>query len=283
MAVRANINFRSPNRPLVCGIVNVTSDSFSDGGRYVDPKLAIKHALTLVEQGADIVDIGGESTRPGSLPVSVDEELSRVLPVISGIRQQSEIPISIDTMKPEVAEQAMKAGADIWNDVSALRHDKTSLTKAAELGCPVVLMHMQGEPKTMQDAPIYENVFCEVLDFLQSRITAALQAGVAKTNILVDPGIGFGKTLQDNLKLLANLDKLQEQTDCPIMLGASRKRMIGELDFSAPTDDRLGGSLALVAAAYYQGIAMVRVHDVRETVQMLRVLTAVDFQGKANE
>jgi len=277
------MNFRSSDRPLVCGIVNVTPDSFSDGGRYVDRKLAIKHALTLVEQGADIVDIGGESTRPGSLPVCADEELSRVLPVISGIRQQSKISISIDTMKPEVAKQAMAAGADIWNDVSALRHDKTSLDVAAELGCPMVLMHMQGEPKTMQNAPTYEDVFCEVLDFLQSRIEAALQAGVVKKNILVDPGIGFGKTLQNNLELLANLGKLQEQTDCPVMLGASRKRMIGELDFSAPTDDRLGGSLALVAAAYYQELAMVRVHDVRETVQMLRVLKAVDSQGKTDE
>ncbi|MCF6292342.1 MAG: dihydropteroate synthase [Robiginitomaculum sp.] len=283
MAARANMNFRSSDRPLVCGIVNVTPDSFSDGGRYVDPDLAIKHALTLIGQGADIVDIGGESTRPGSLPVCKAEELSRVLPVITAIRQQSEVPISIDTMKPQVAEQAIAIGADIWNDVSALRHDTTSLNVAAELGCPMVLMHMQGEPKTMQNAPAYKDVFCEVLDFLQSRIDAALQAGVAKKNILVDPGIGFGKTLQDNLELLANLDKLQQQTDFPVMLGASRKRMIGELDFSAPTDDRLGGSLALVAAAYYQEIAMVRVHDVRETVQMLRVLKAVDSQGKTDE
>lgn len=283
MAVIGEINFNSSSWALVCGIVNVTPDSFFDGGIYEDPATAIKHALTLVEQGADIIDVGGESTRPGSESVSIDEELSRILPVISGIRQQSKIPISIDTMKPQVAEQAMAAGANVWNDVSALGYDATSLTKAAELGCPVILMHMQGQPKTMQDAPVYEDVFFEVLTFLQGRIEAALQAGIAKKNIFVDPGIGFGKTLQDNLKLLANLDKLQRKVDCPVMLGASRKRLIGEIDSSALTDDRLGGSLAMVAAAYYQKLAMVRVHDVRETVQMLKVLRAVNSQGKVDD
>ena len=237
----------------------------------------------MAAQGADLVDVGGESTRPGAIRVSVDEELSRIVPVIAGVRQQSEIPISIDTMKPQVAEQAMAAGANIWNDVSALCYEPTSLAKAAELGCPVILMHMQGQPKTMQDDPVYDDVFCDVSDFLQSRIDAALQAGVAKDNIIIDPGIGFGKSLQDNLKLLANLDKLQEQTDFPVMLGASRKRLIGELDSSVLTDDRLGGSLAMVAAAYYQRVAMVRVHDVRETLQMLRVLKAVNSQGKTDE
>ncbi|PHR58373.1 MAG: dihydropteroate synthase [Robiginitomaculum sp.] len=270
-------NVRSTqNRPLVCGILNVTPDSFSDGGQYRSAPRAIEHGLQLAAQGADLLDIGGESARPGADPVPIEAELERVLPVIEGISQQSSIPISIDTMKPEMARAALAAGAKVWNDVSALAFDPNSAAMAAELDCPLILMHMQGAPKTMQKNPTYGDVLAEVIVFLQSRIELALQAGVKRCNIMVDPGIGFGKKLADNLALLANLDRLAEQTGCPVLLGASRKRFIADLDPQASADQRLGGSLASIAAAFAQKVALVRVHDVAETVQMLRVLEAIE-------
>jgi len=270
-------------RPLVCGILNVTPDSFSDGGQFFDTKAAIDHGLQMVAAGADMLDIGGESTRPNADKIAVTEETARVVPVILGIRQRSAIPISIDTMKPETAEQAMIAGAGVWNDVSALRHDARAAALAAKLGCSMVLMHMQGTPQTMQTNPVYDDVVGEVIAFLQQRIAVAEQAGIERQKIWVDPGIGFGKRLEDNLALLANLDKLAQQTGCPVFLGASRKRFIAELSANAPEDQRLGGSLACVAMAFAQNVSVVRVHDVFEAVQMLQVLHSGKEKHAQNE
>lgn len=262
-------------RPQVMGIVNVTPDSFSDGGRFFDPAEGIEHARRLIAQGADILDIGGESTRPGATPVSAFEEIRRVVPVIEAVRAASTVPISIDTMKPDVARAAVKAGAAIWNDVSALRFAPEAPEVAAELGCEVVLMHMLGEPGTMQAAPRYDDVVAEVEAFLLARAFTAMTAGVAKEKIWLDPGIGFGKTVEHNLALLAALPRFVA-LGYPILLGASRKRFIAGVDASArEAGDRLGGSLAAHLAAAAAGVAAVRVHDVRETVQALAVQAAI--------
>ena len=261
--------------PRVMGIVNVTPDSFSDGGRLTTVEAAVAHGLRLVEQGADILDIGGESTRPGAEPVDADAEIARVVPVIEGLRARWDGPISIDTMKPAVARAAVAAGATLWNDVTALGHAPDSLATAAELGCDVVLMHMKGEPRTMQTDPRYYDVVAEVADWLAARAGAAMAAGVARERIWLDPGIGFGKTAAHNLALTTNLHRLAE-TGFPILYGASRKRTIQSIDPSATDpDDRLGGSLALALEAARRGAAIIRVHDVRETVQALAVQAAV--------
>ncbi len=264
-----------PNRPRVMGIVNVTPDSFSDGGRLADVEAAVAHGLRLVEQGADVLDIGGESTRPGAEPVAAAEEIARVVPVIQGLRRRWAGPISIDTMKPEVARAAVAAGATMWNDVAALTHAPDSLVTAAALGCDVVLMHMQGEPRTMQADPRYDDVVAEVVAWLVARAEAAIAAGVARERIWLDPGLGFGKTAAHNLALTAHLDRLAK-TGFPVLYGASRKRTIQSIDPSA-TDplDRLGGSLALALEAARRGAAIVRVHDVRETVQALALQAAL--------
>lgn len=262
-------------RPRVMGIVNVTPDSFSDGGRFFDPAEGIEHARRLIAQGADILDVGGESTRPGATPVSAFDEILRVVPVIEAIASASAAPISIDTMKPEVARAAVKAGARIWNDVSALRFSPDAPEVAAELGCEVVLMHMLGEPGTMQQAPAYDDVVAEVEAFLLARAFTAMAAGVAKDKIWLDPGIGFGKTTAHNLALLAALPRFVA-LGYPILLGASRKRFIAGVDPSArEAGDRLGGSLAAHLAGAEAGVAAVRVHDVRETVQALDVRAAI--------
>lgn len=262
------------SRPQVMGIVNVTPDSFSDGGRLATVEAAVAHGLTLVDQGADILDIGGESTRPGAGPVNAAEEMARVLPVIAGLRARWAGPISIDTMKPEVARAAVGAGATLWNDVTALGEPE-SLETAAELGCDVVLMHMQGEPRTMQADPRYADVVTEVIDWLTARAATAMAAGVARERIRLDPGIGFGKTAAHNLALTAGLERLVA-TGFPVLYGASRKRMIQTIDASATeAGDRLGGSLALALEAARRGAAVIRVHDVRETVQALKVQAAV--------
>lgn len=257
------------------GIVNVTPDSFSDGGRFVSAADGIEHARRLIAQGADILDIGGESTRPGATPVSEFDEILRVVPLIEAIRQASDIPISIDTMKPGVARAAVKAGATIWNDVAALRFSPEAPEVAAELGCEVVLMHMLGQPGTMQDAPRYDDVVAEVEAFLLARAFTAMAAGVAKEKIWLDPGIGFGKTVQHNLALLNALPRFVA-LGYPILLGASRKRFIAGIDPSAgEASDRLGGSLAAHLHGAAAGVAAVRVHDVRETVQALDVQAAI--------
>jgi dihydropteroate synthase len=257
------------------GVVNVTPDSFSDGGRFLDPEVAAAHALALLDQGADMLDIGGESTRPGAEPVSAHNEIARIVPVIQAVRRQSAAPISVDTMKPEVMRAAKAVGADIWNDVTALSWAPDSLAVAAELGCQVVLMHMRGEPGTMQDSPVYGDVVAEVADYLRARAEAAMAAGVAREAIWLDPGIGFGKTPQHNLALLADLDRLTA-LGFRTLLGASRKRFIRSIDASATqTSDRLGGSIAVALKAAEAGVDAVRAHDVRETVQALKVWAAM--------
>jgi len=252
------------------GIVNVTPDSFSDGGRYAAAEAAVAHARTLVQQGAAIVDVGGESTRPGAEPVSEEEELLRTIPVITTIARNWDGPISIDTLKPAVAREAVLAGATIWNDVSALGGFGAP-EMAAALGCEVILMHMKGEPRTMQDDPRYDDVLAEVIEFLLERAELALGAGVSRDKIMLDPGIGFGKTLEHNLTLLRSLERIGD-IGFPMVLGASRKRTIQAIDPSAvDAGDRLGGSLALALHAAEKGCAVIRAHDVRETVQALKV------------
>ena len=257
------------------GIVNVTPDSFSDGGRYLGHDAALAHARRLIAEGADILDIGGESTRPGAEPVDEAEEIVRTVPLIAAIRAESPIPISIDTMKPAVARAAVAAGATIWNDVAALRFSPDAPAVAAGLGCEVVLMHMLGEPRTMQDAPRYDDVVAEVEAFLLARAAVAQAVGVARENIWLDPGIGFGKTLDHNLALLAALPRLCGH-GYRVLLGASRKRFIAALDpLAKNADDRLGGSLAAALHGARSGVAAVRVHDLRETVQALAVQAGI--------
>jgi dihydropteroate synthase len=266
-------------RPRVMGIVNATPDSFSDGGRFLDLQAALAHARRLIDDGADILDVGGESTRPGAAPVAAAEEIERVVPLIAALRADSDIPISIDTMKPQVARAAVRAGASIWNDVTALRQAPDSLDVAAALGCDVVLMHMQGEPQTMQAEPHYDDVVAEVAAFLAARAEAAMAAGVARERIWLDPGVGFGKhRLRHNLPLMAGLGRVVA-LGFPVLLGASRKSFIGALDGEAPAEARLGGSIAAALAGAAAGVAAVRVHDVRETVQALAVQAAIAQAG----
>lgn len=263
-----------PSRPMVMGVINATPDSFSDGGQFVRPDAALEHARKLIAQGADVLDIGGESTRPGADTVDVAEELARVLPIIAAIRGESDIAISIDTRKPEVARAAVAAGATCWNDVSALTFAADSLATAVELNVPVVLMHAQGDPKTMQQSPVYRDVTGEVLNFLVGRIGHAIQAGLKLSNIIVDPGIGFGKTLEHNLTLMRDLSRFVA-LGRPVLVGASRKRFIAALDQGADVNDRLGGSVAAALFAAQQGAQIVRVHDVAETRQALTIQAAL--------
>ena len=259
-----------PDRPRLLGIVNATPDSFSDGGRH-EGHAGVRHGLRLLEGGADALDIGGESTRPGAAPVPLGQELDRVLPVIEGLRAETDAPISIDTRRASVARAAVAAGADCWNDVSALRGE-SSLEAAAALGVPVILMHMRGEPGTMQAAPAYDDVLGEVIGFLAERRNAARAAGVAE--VVADPGLGFGKTLAHNLALLRSLERFAA-LEVPLMLGASRKRLIAALDRDGPADERLGGSVALALRGAGAGCAWLRVHDVAATRQALAVSRAV--------
>jgi len=260
---------------LVMGVVNLTADSFSDGGRFLAPEAALDHARRLIAEGADILDLGAESTRPGAAPVAQADEIERLVPLIAAIRAESAVPISVDTMKPAVARAAIAAGADIWNDVTALSFSPEAPAVAAELGCGVVLMHMQGEPRTMQADPRYDDVVSEVVDFLAARAGAAMAAGVAREKIWLDPGIGFGKLPEHNLALLAHLDALGT-LGFPILLGVSRKRFIAALDPAAqPADARLPGSLAAALAGVQAGVAAIRVHDVAQSVQALTVWEAI--------
>ncbi|PJK09641.1 dihydropteroate synthase [Lysobacteraceae bacterium NML95-0200] len=260
-------------RPQVMGIVNVTPDSFSDGGQHQDVQAAIAHGLRLVSEGADILDVGGESTRPGAGEVSLQEELQRVIPVIEGLAAQVEVPISIDTSKPEVMQAAVAAGAGIINDVYALRREG-ALEMAARLGVPVILMHMQGEPRSMQQAPQYQDVVAEVHRFLAERMFACEMAGIDRKQIVVDPGFGFGKTLAHNLQLLAQLARFAE-LGVPLLAGLSRKRSIGEITGRDNPQERLHGSVAAHLLAVERGAAIVRVHDVAATVDALKVWQAL--------
>ena len=267
------------SRPLVMGVVNVTPDSFSDGGRFLDAAAALAHARRLIAEGADMIDVGGESTRPGADPVTEDEEIARVVPLIRQIRGDSAVRISVDTMKPAVARAAVAVGADLWNDITALGWSPESPAVAAELGCDVALMHMQGDPRTMQQDPRYEDVVEEVLAFMVERIEAVTKAGVAGARIWLDPGIGFGKRPGHNLELLRHLNRLVG-TGFPVLLGVSRKRFIRSIDETAiESADRLGGSLAGALWGAAKGVAAVRVHDVRETVQALKVWSAIEEAG----
>ena len=258
--------------PRVMGVLNVTPDSFSDGGRFQDTEAAVSHARRLAEEGADIVDIGGESTRPGAQPVSLEEELRRVLPVIEALAPRVPVPISIDTSKPEVMRAAVAAGAGMINDVQALQA-QGALEAAAALGVPVVLMHMQGQPRVMQDAPHYDDVVADVHRFLAERLFACQMAGIDKKKILVDPGFGFGKTLEHNLALLRGLDRFPELA--PVMVGLSRKAMIGTLTGRQRAQDRAAGSAAAALIAAQRGAAIVRVHDVAPTRDALAIWQAL--------
>ena len=261
------------DRTRVMGIVNVTPDSFSDGGAHASTEAAVAHGLALAAQGADILDVGGESTRPGAAPVPLEEELRRVVPVIERLARETALPISVDTRKPEVMRAAVQAGAGMVNDVGALRGDG-ALETAAALGVPVVLMHMLGEPGSMQDDPRYDDVVAEVHRFLAERIFAAELAGIARKNIVVDPGFGFGKTTGHNVLLLAWLERFAE-LGVPLLAGLSRKRSIGELTGRAVPGERVAGSVAAHLLAAQRGAAIVRVHDVAATVDALRVWEAV--------
>ena len=258
------------DQPQVMGILNMTPDSFSDGGRHgADPQAAADAGFAMAAAGAAIVDVGGESTRPGAALVWEGDEIARVVPVIEGLARTG-AAVSIDTRKATVMEAALAAGARLVNDVSGLGWDERSLGVVAKAGCPVVLMHHQGDPQTMQNDPRYEDALIEVYDWLEARIATAVAAGIERGRILVDPGIGFGKTLRHNLQLLNGL-ALFHGLGCPIVLGASRKRIVGALDNEAPVERRLGGSVALAIAGAAQGVQLLRVHDVAETVQAIRV------------
>lgn len=257
--------------PIVMGILNVTPDSFSDGGQYSSYEFACQHADDMVAQGAGMIDIGGESTRPGAAEVSLADELARVIPLVKYVAAHHDVWISVDTSKPEVMRQAVAAGAHLINDVRALM-EPGALEAAAELQVPICLMHMQGEPKSMQFAPTYHNVIEEVSAFLTERIEACLRAGIPRELLILDPGFGFGKSLEHNYELLAKLDCFA-QFDLPILIGLSRKSMIGNL-LAKPTSERLAGSLAGAMIAAQKGAHIIRVHDVTETVDMLKVLQA---------
>ena len=262
------------HRGLIMGIVNVTPDSFSDGGRFADPGRAVEHALAMVADGADILDIGGESTRPGAEPVGEAEELRRVLPVIRALRSQSQVLISIDTMKASVARAALDAGADIINDVTGLRGDAAMVRLAAERDCGLVAMHMIGDPQTMQTAPHYDDVVAEVRSYLNERLRRLTASGIAPERIALDPGFGFGKTLDHNLSLLRHLPQLAIG-DRPLLIGVSRKSMIGKVLHSTEMADRHWPTIALTAYAREHGARILRVHDVKPNAQALRMIEAI--------
>jgi len=261
------------DRALVMGILNVTPDSFSDGGRFFRRDVAVAHARKMAREGADVLDVGGESTRPGGEEITAEEEMRRVLPVIEQVAAETSVPISIDTQKVAVAEAALEAGAQMINDVSALRTEPELASLAAERGVPVCLMHMQGRPKTMQKAPTYDEVVGDIKRWLGERVEFAVGAGIPRGQLLVDPGFGFGKTPQHNLELLRRLHELHE-LDCGVMIGASRKSTIG-IVLDAQSDQRLYGTLATVACAVMSGSHMVRVHDVKPALDVVLVCEAV--------
>ena len=273
------LHFPSPShilditQPCIMGILNLTPDSFSDGGLFTNKEKALSHAQQMIDDGADIIDIGGESTRPGASEVSAEEECNRVIPLIKAIRKISDIPISIDTSKTEVMQQAIEAGASMINDVNALRAEG-AVELVAKLNVPVCIMHMQGQPRTMQHTPKYNDVVQEVREFLKERIEVCLKAGIKKENIIIDPGFGFGKTLEHNLSLFKHLDDFT-QLHVPLLVGVSRKSMIGAVLNDAPEDERLHGSVTLAALAAWMNTNILRVHDVKATSDALKLCMAV--------
>jgi dihydropteroate synthase len=262
------------NQPRLMGVVNVTPDSFSDGGDFLDSSLAIQHGLKLSDDGADILDVGGESTRPGSAPVSIDEELARVIPVIEGLAGEGKL-VSIDTRHAEVMRQAISAGAKIVNDVTALTGDPNSMRVCAATGVNVVIMHMQGEPQTMQDNPTYDDAASDIMTYLRERVTVMQAAGIARDKIAVDPGIGFGKNLDHNLRVLSKLGDYAD-INLPVLLGVSRKSFISRIDRDVPAKERMAGSVSAAIAGYTRGVRLFRVHDVAETRQALAVWDAIE-------
>ncbi len=267
-------------RPLVMGVLNVTPDSFSDGARFSSLDAAITQAELMIESGVDIIDIGGESTRPGSPPLSIEEELRRVMPVLYALRDCGK-PISVDTRRPEVMHEAMIAGVDMINDITGFR-DEDSLSLLRDSDCALCIMHMQGTPQTMQHDPSYDDVVREVSEFLLQRADAAASEGIDRRRLCIDPGFGFGKTLEHNLKLLANVGRIQHQLSLPLLVGLSRKSMIGKLT-DKPVEQRMAGSIAAALYAISQGARIVRVHDVAETVDAISVWQAVkNAEAKIN-
>ena len=265
----------NPNRKtLVMGIVNVTPDSFSDGGKFFSPEVAISHASKLITQGADIIDIGGESTRPGAKPVSESEELKRVIPVIKEIRADNPtILISIDTTKASVAKYAVEAGADIINDVSGLSFDNNMAGIVESLNVPIVIMHMKGNPQNMQSNPKYKDIVNEILDFFKIKIKIAIQSGINRSMIILDPGIGFGKTVDHNFELLSRLNEFNT-LELPIMIGPSRKSFIG-ITLDLPPEDRVEGTAAAVSAGVMNGASIVRVHDVKSMKRVVQIIEKI--------
>lgn len=266
-------------RTYIMGVLNVTPDSFYDKGRFFDKKKAIKHALDIRRDGADIIDVGGESTRPGAEDISVKEELGRVIPVIRAIAQKLRIPISIDTRKAEVAEEALKAGASIVNDVSALTYDPEMAAVIAKYGAGVILMHMKGEPKNMQTRAIYSDVVKEIISKLKKSIKISKKSGIRADKIIIDPGIGFGKTVEHNIEILRRLDEFKA-LGYPVCIGTSRKSFIGKILSSDDPGDRLSGTLATCAIAIMKGARILRVHDVKEAVRLARVTDRIINTGK---
>ncbi len=268
-----NYNLEIGKRTLVMGIVNVTPDSFSDGGQFLDSEKAIEHAKLLANQGADIIDIGGESTRPGSESVTSEEEKRRVIPVIEGIARDVKVPISIDTCKSEVAKTALDKGASMINDISAMRSDSKIVDVALKHDAPMILMHMKGTPKNMQLNPSYISVMGEIKEFLRDRVEFAVSKGMERNNIIIDPGIGFGKTIEHNYEIIRKLSELKE-LDLPILIGPSRKSFIGNT-LGLEVDDRLEGTLATITMCVMNGADIVRVHDVKEVLRVVRMTDAI--------
>jgi dihydropteroate synthase len=263
------------HRTLVMGILNVTPDSFSDGGRYLDPQTAVGQGLRMAEDGADIIDIGGESTRPGAPKVSLDQELQRVLPVIERLASKLKLPVSIDTYKSKVAEKALQAGASIVNDISGLNFDPEMAHTVSAYKAGLVLMHIQGTPENMQADPRYEDLLSEVGSYLKASIKLAAAAGIKHQAIAIDPGIGFGKTVEHNLSLIRDLG-YYKRFNCPVVVGVSRKSFIGKLNRDIPASERLPGSLAAAVLAVHNGASVIRCHDVKETVQAMRTARAIE-------
>jgi dihydropteroate synthase len=268
-----NYSLKLGHKTNIMGVLNVTPDSFADGGLFLQPDKAIEHGLALARDGADIIDVGGESTRPYSEEVSAQEEIDRVLPVIEGLKCELDIPISIDTFKAETARQALNAGASIINDISALNFDPEMISVAAKAGVPVVLMHIKGTPAQMQENPTYDDLIPEVISFLEDAIDRAVKGGINKDLIIVDPGIGFGKTFDHNLELIKELDRFRSLKK-PIILGSSRKAFIGHLLNKEP-QKRDTGTMATVSAGVLNGAHMVRVHNVKKTVDTIKVVDAI--------
>ncbi len=275
----ADYSLNLDRRTHVMGVLNVTPDSFSDGGRYFDLDNAVEHALVMAREGADIIDVGGESTRPYAPKISTNEEMDRVIPVIEALSEELTIPISIDTYKHEVAQEALKRGASIINDISALRFDPQMASIAAKAGVPVILMHMKGTPENMQDDPAYEDLITEILGFLKGAIRRAMAAGINEDLILVDPGIGFGKTFDDNLKIIRDLSRFHV-LQRPVLLGPSNKAFIGHILDREP-DRRDTGTMATIAYMVMNGAHIVRAHNVKKTVETIKMIETIK-RGSVN-